>query len=74
MAIAEEDRLIVDLVVGGMTRDEVQETVSQQLDAQRVDAVARFFRLMDLTPAMEPPVDLVAATLARIEARRNGAE
>jgi hypothetical protein len=68
MAIAEEDGLIVDLVVGGIDRDEVRESGWRAVDTQRLDAVARFFRLMDQTADIEPPADLVESTLARIEA------
>lgn len=68
MAIAEEDGLIVDLVVGGISHGEVRESWARPVDAQRVDAIARFFRLMEQTPAIDPPADLVASTLARIEA------
>ena len=67
MAIAEEDGLIVDLVVGGMTRNEVRDAAPGPVDSRRLDAVARFFRLLDLTPATEPPANLVDATLKRID-------
>lgn len=67
MAIAEEDGLIVDLVVGGIERSEVLEN-ARPVNAQRVDAVARFFRLLDQSADIEPPEDLVETTLARIEA------
>lgn len=68
MAIAEEDGLIVDLVVGGISRSEVRDT-SRPVDAKRLDAVARFFRLMDNSPDYDPPEDLIESTLARIDAR-----
>jgi hypothetical protein len=71
MAIAEEDGLIVDLVVGGIDRDEVRDSGWRSVDAQRVDAVTRFFRLMDQTVDIDPPADLVESTLARIEAATN---
>jgi hypothetical protein len=71
MAIAEEDGLIVDLVVGGIDRDEVRDSGWRSVDAQRVDAVTRFFRLMDQTVDIDPPTDLVESTLARIEAATN---
>ncbi len=68
--IAEEDGLIVDLVVGGMSKTEAREIVAARpVDARRVDAVARSLRLLDSTPAAEPPADLVESTLARIDAR-----
>lgn len=68
--IAEEDGLIVDLVVGGMTKTEASDLVAARpVDARRVDAVARFLRLLDSTPAAEPPADLVESTLARIDAQ-----
>lgn len=70
MAIAEEDGLIVDLVVGGIDRDEVRDSAFRVVDAHRLDAVARLFRLMDQTPDIEPPEDLVESTLARIAARK----
>ena len=68
MAIAEEDGLIVDLVVGGIDRDEIRDSGWRCVDTQRLDAVARFFRLMDQTEDIEPPADLVDKTLARIRA------
>jgi hypothetical protein len=68
MAIAEEDGLIVDLVVGGIDRSEVRDNGGRAVDAMRLDAVARFFRLMDQSEDIEPPADLVESTLARIEA------
>ena len=67
MAIAEEDGLIVDLVVGGLGRAEARECAAgQHVDARRLDAVARFFKLMDQMPPMEPSTDLVEAALKRI--------
>ena len=65
--IAEEDGLIVDLVVGGMSDSEAR-FAARPVDARRVHAVARFLRLLDSTPAAEPPLDLVESTLARIDA------
>ena len=68
MAIAEEDGLIVDLVVGGLSVAESRaEADDVQIDARRLNAVARFFKLMDQLPATEPPKDLVQSTLDRIE-------
>lgn len=69
MAIAEEDGLIVDMVVGGIDRNEVRDN-ARPVNAQRVDAVARFFRLLDQSAEIEPPEDLVEATLARIANRK----
>ena len=67
MAIAEEDGLIVDMVVGGLSQTETRECAAgRRVDAGRLHAVARFFRLMDLTPPIEPSKDLVEATLKRI--------
>ena len=67
MAIAEEDGLIVDLVVGGLNRTAARECAqSRRVDARRLYAVARFFKLMDQTPPIEPSQDLVEATLKRV--------
>lgn len=60
-----EDGLIVDLVV---SPQETAEVAARPLDARRVNAVARFLRLLDNSPAAEPPADLVESTLARIRA------
>ena len=68
MAIAEEDGLIVDLVVGGISGSEVRDN-ARAVDAQRLHAVARFFRLLDQSADCEPPEDLVEMTLARIESQ-----
>jgi hypothetical protein len=72
MAIAEEDGLIVDLVVGGLSLAESRETAQDRaVDAERLNAVSRFFKLIDQTPTMEPSKDLVQATMERINARGN---
>lgn len=65
--IAEEDGLIVDLVVGGEPEQDA-DAPARSVDTRRVAAVAKILRLLDNTPVCEPPTDLVASTLARIEA------
>lgn len=67
MAIAQEDELIVDLIIGGLDQAEAHERAEgQHVDARRLDAVARFFKLMDQTPPIEPSKDLVEATLKHV--------
>lgn len=71
MAIAEEDALVVDLVVGGLTATESREaSEDRHVDARRLNAVARFFKLIDQAPAIEPSKDLVQAVLDRINEKR----
>ena len=71
MAIAEEDCLIVDLVVGGLSLVESrQASAGRRVDARRLDAVSRFFKLIEMTPTIEPSKDLVQATLDRIAAKK----
>lgn len=68
MAIAEQDALIVDLVVGGLSpSDAAIEAEGRMIDARRLAAVTRFLKLMKSSPTIEPPKDLVERTLRRIE-------
>jgi hypothetical protein len=67
MAMADDDGLVIDLVVGGVSPSEVES--SKPVRPERVHAVARLFRLMAQTPAVDPPEDLVDSTLRRIESK-----
>ncbi len=66
MPIAEEDGLVVDLVVGGLTQKELRDHAGRPVSADRVHAVSRFFKLLDQAVIHEPPADLIDSTLEHI--------
>ncbi|MFT3785967.1 MAG: hypothetical protein QM770_07355 [Tepidisphaeraceae bacterium] len=69
MAIANEDGLVVDLMLGRVSTSELRSSGVRALDVDRIDAVNRLMRLIDAAPDHEPPVNLLERTLARCQDR-----
>ncbi len=72
MAIATEDGVVVDLMLGQMSTIELRSTGVKSLDVERVAAVNKVIRLIEQAPEADPPAELMERTLARVrQASRN---
>jgi hypothetical protein len=72
MAIATEDGVVVDLMLGKISSVELRSTGVRSLDVDRIAAVNKLIRLIGQAPETEPPAQLMERTLARVrQANRN---
>lgn len=72
MAIATEDGVVVDLMLGQLSPIELRSTGVKSLDIERIAAVNKVIRLIEQAPEQDPPAELMERTLARVRrAARN---
>lgn len=66
MPIATEDGVVVDLMLGQVSSIELRSTGVKSLEVERIAAVNKVIRLIELAPPAEPPAELIERTLARV--------
>ena len=62
-----EDKKAVDFVLNGATGKPLVMRLQSDVSPARVAAVSKLLHLLDEMPAIDPPKNLVAATMARID-------
>ena len=66
-SLSVEDRTAVDLVLDHASATSVVTRLSGHAPPDRVGAVTRLLGLLNELPAIDPPTDLVARTMERID-------
>jgi len=76
--LSDDDRRAIDLMLNRMRQAEAGATVFAGSDGvvpqERLAAVQKVFALLDELPAEDPPEDLVARTLKRVNESKSMAE